>query len=352
MSNEKTFVILTPGFPESEADTTCLPLQQQFVKSLKRQYPALNIIVLSFQYPYHKNLYKWFGIRVIPFGGRNKGGLQKLMLRRKINSVLKELNSQNKLFGLLSFWYNECALVGKKFGDKYGISHYCWILGQDARKENKYPRIIPPRPQELIALSDFVQNEFEKNHGIRPHNMVPPGIDEQLFERPSGKKDIDLLGVGSLIPLKQYDIFLEVVAGVKDQFSQIKGVLVGKGNEKEKLKSLISKQKLENNVTLTGELPYHEVLLTMQKAKVFLHPASYEGFGVVCLEALYSGAHVISFCKPMNTTITNWHIAKDKNEMIALAANILRDQKTESKPVKVFTIDDTTTAIMKQFGER
>jgi len=39
---------------------------------------------------------------------------------------------------LLSFWYGECALVGKKFADKYSIKHYCWMWGQDAKKENKY----------------------------------------------------------------------------------------------------------------------------------------------------------------------------------------------------------------------
>jgi hypothetical protein len=36
MNNErKTFVILSPGFPENEADSTCLPLQQSFIRSLK-----------------------------------------------------------------------------------------------------------------------------------------------------------------------------------------------------------------------------------------------------------------------------------------------------------------------------
>ena len=47
-----TIIILTPGFPASVADSTCLPMQQHFVKTLKQLYPDLNIIVLSFQYPY------------------------------------------------------------------------------------------------------------------------------------------------------------------------------------------------------------------------------------------------------------------------------------------------------------
>src|SRR5689334_17291676 len=209
MSIKKTLVILTPGFPESEADTTCLPMQQQFVRALKKLYPGFEIVVLTFQYPYHKNEYKWFGIRVIPFAGRNKGGLPKVLLRNKINSTLKDLYHKTRIVGLFSFWYNECAFVGKKFADKYDLKHYCWILGQDAREANKYPKLLPPRSDELIALSDFVQHEFKRNHGITPGCVIPPGIDETLFGKTPAQKDIDVLGVGSLIPLKQYDIFLE-----------------------------------------------------------------------------------------------------------------------------------------------
>ncbi len=351
MSNKEILIILSPGFPESEADSTCLPMQQQFVKALKEMYPGLDIVVLTFQYPYHQKEYKWFEVKVIPFGGRNKGGLQKLLLRKKINSTLKKLFRERKVAGVFSFWYNECAFIGKRFADKYGVKHYCWILGQDARKGNRYPKLLPPLSNELVALSDFIQNEFERNHGIKPRFVIPPGIDETLFARIPKEKDIDLLGVGSLIPLKQYDIFLEIAAELKKQMPGIKVLLVGKGPEKEKLQSLIRKSKLDGTVTMTGELPYSEVLKQMQRAKVFLHPSSYEGFGCVCLEALRAGAHVISFCKPMNMQITHWHIVKDKDAAIAKAQKILSNQHTEYNPVKGFSINNTVTAMMKLLGE-
>ncbi|HEY6064265.1 MAG TPA: hypothetical protein VIV35_11685, partial [Chitinophagaceae bacterium] len=110
MNNErKTFIILTPGFPKDEADSTCLPLQQSFIRSLKDLYPQSEIVILSFQHPYHKIKYKWFDMTVIPFSGRNKGGLTRLILRKKINATLNELHQTKKITGLLSFWCNECA---------------------------------------------------------------------------------------------------------------------------------------------------------------------------------------------------------------------------------------------------
>ena len=54
----------------------------------------------------------------------------------------------------------------------------------------------------------------------------------------------------------------------------------------------------------------------MQRTKIFLHTSSYEGFSGACLEALYAGAHVISFCEPMKQKIDHWHIVKDEKEML------------------------------------
>jgi glycosyltransferase involved in cell wall biosynthesis len=352
MSSKQTVIILSPGFPESETDSTCLPMQQQFVRALKKMYPQLEIVVLTFQYPYHQKEYKWFELKVIPFGGRNKGGLQKLLLRKKINSTLKKLYKENNITGLLSFWYNECAFIGKKFADKYGIKHYCWILGQDAKKANKYPKLLPPRPGELVALSDFIQNEFWKNHRIKPQFVIPPGIDETLFDGIPREKDIDILGVGSLIPLKQYEIFLEIVAELKKQIPGVKAFLVGKGPEKQRLQSLVNKFELEKNVRMTGELPYDEVLKLMQRAKILLHPSSYEGFSGVCMEALSAGSQVISFCKPMNSNIPRWHIVKNREEMIKETLGILRNPGERYQSLPCYPMKHCVNKIMDLFEGR
>src|SRR5262249_30133264 len=117
MNKPEAFVILIPGFPKDETDTTCLPFHQQFVRSLKELFPKLEVIVLSFQYPYVEKTYKWFGITVTSFNGRNKGGLHRLIVRKKINAVLVEINEKYLIKGLLSFWLGECALLGKKFAE-------------------------------------------------------------------------------------------------------------------------------------------------------------------------------------------------------------------------------------------
>jgi len=308
-------IICTPGFAKDEADTNCLPMQQNLLRSIQHNYPGLNIIVLAFQYPYLKKTYQWFGITVMSFNGRNKGGIKKLLLRRELDTVLTKLNSSNKIIGILSFWYGECAWAGKKFADRNQLKHFCWLLGQDAKKENNYPKKLRAGAAELIALSEFIQSAFEKNHGLRPAHLIPPGIDKKEFNSTAPEKDIDIIAAGSLIPLKQYDLFITAIAAIKKQFSNIKAVLAGDGPEREKLKALIEDNGLQQNITLTGELPHATVLQWMQRAKIFLHPSSYEGFGVVMIEALYAGCEVISFCKPMWRDIKHWYIVQNAAAM-------------------------------------
>lgn len=325
MNKRPLFIVLIPGFPDTESDKNCLPFQQKFVKLFKESHPELEVVVIAFQYPYTNTAYRWYGIPVYPFGGRNRGGIHRFWLRRKLFSRLETLRREYHISGLLSFWCGECAIVGKKFAVRHQLKHYCWICGQDALKENKYPLRMKADRGELIALSDFLQQEFSSNHQVKPAWVIPPGIDHTDFTTAETKRDIDLLAAGSLIPLKQFEIFIETVAVLKRERPAIRAVLAGEGAEKEKLRDLARLFGLENNLEIKGEVPHPELIGLMKRAKVFLHPSRYEGFGVVCIEALQAGAVVVSFVMPMKEKIPNWYVVKNKAHMADMAAGFLDD---------------------------
>jgi glycosyltransferase involved in cell wall biosynthesis len=345
----KTLVILTPGFPVSETDTTCLPMQQSFVRGLNKYFPELNIVVLSFQYPYYNREYSWYGNMVLSFNGRNRGGPAKLLLRKKIFSCLKQIHRRYSIVGLLSFWCHECAYVGKKFAINHGLKHYCWISGQDARAENGYVRKIKPQPGELIALSDFLQDEFEKNHGIRPAYMIAPGTEADDFPRKKLWRDIDILGAGSLIALKRYDIFLEIVYELKKEMPGLKAVLCGKGPEENNLYRQREKLGLKNNVLFTGELPHEDLLWLMWRSRLLLHPSSYEGFSGVCMEALQCGAHVVSFCRAMKQDTEQWHIVNSAEAMKSTARKILTEAHPPFNSITIHTMENCVRQMMGLF---
>ena len=346
----KVLIILTPGFPADEKDTTCLPMQQQLVLSINRVFPEWTLKILSFQYPYESKAYKWFGNEVVSLGGRNRGNLWRFLLRRKAFAYLRKTHKKEEITGLFSFWFGECALIGKRFADKNQLKHYCWLLGQDARSANPYPRRIFMDGTELIALSDFLQAEYERNHKVKPARVIVPGLmkrDVPMHET----RDIDLLGAGSLIPLKNFDLFIEMVLELKYAFPSLKAVIVGEGPERERLELQIRTKGLQENIKLAGRLSYKKVLEYMRRSKVLLHPSSYEGFSGVCLEALESGAHVISFCKPMNTEIDSWTIVDSKEKMIEKARSMLQNPVSKVNTKPMYHINDTAKNIIDLFNQ-
>lgn len=347
----KAILLLTPGFPESETDSTCLPLQQQLVKALQQQFPQLTLVVLSFQYPYTRRNYNWNGTPVIPFNGRNRGHLYRRWRQRTILQSVTTLKKKYAIAGVLSCWYGECAVLGEKIGRQLQVPHYCWALGQDARATNPFPSTLRLRPSRLLALSDFIQREMEKNHGIKPGRVLYPGIDTTIFSGDKTEKSIDLLGAGSLIPLKQFEIFIAVVEALHSTIPGLRATLIGDGPERERLEALAAKAGLTGTITFTGELAYPAVLRHMQQSRILLHPSSYEGFGMVCQEALFAGASVISFVRPVDKEVPHWHIVADKNEMIAKARTLLSQQPVTTEPVLFRSIEETAREMVSLFFE-
>ena len=347
--NKSTLLVLSPGFPANETDSTCLPAQQSLIRSLNKTFPELRVIILAFEYPHTTQSYHWYGNEVIPFNGRNRGGVVRLFRWIHIWRQLVRLKRKYPVMGILSFWLGQCSLIGNYFGRTHGLKQFTWILGQDARKGNPYIKWIRPDAHSLIAMSDFLASQLSKHYAVRPAYIIPNGIDTTLFASPPANRDIDIIGIGSLIPLKQYEIFIEVVKELKQSITLRKVYLCGEGAERYRLMALIQQYQLEDTITLTGEKTHTEVLQLMQRSKLMLHPSSYEGFSGACLEALYAGAHVISFQQPMEGWIRHWHVVETQEAMIQISKRILGTDDLLFEPVLPYRMEDTAKEIIRLF---
>ncbi len=114
---DKNIVILTPGFPKNEADSTTIPALQLYVKALKEKQPSYNIKVITFQFPFTSKKYSWFGIDIFPLNGRNSR-LKKILVWNKAAQLLKQFHREKKIDVIHSFWLGECAFIGQKIAKK------------------------------------------------------------------------------------------------------------------------------------------------------------------------------------------------------------------------------------------
>jgi glycosyltransferase involved in cell wall biosynthesis len=351
MSNTK-LVILTPGFPKDEADSTCLPFIQQFVLAYSKLYSPQSLVVISFQYPFQSHTYFWNSIAVISIGGKNKGKLYRRITWQKVNEQLKQLKNNHPILGLLSFFHDECALVGSKFAHRNKLKHYSWLQGQDAKKENKYVSKIQAKAESIIANSIFLQAEFYRNHNVKPKYVIDNGVNEAVFPTlNSGKRNIDVFGAGSLIPLKNYRLFIEVIGEIKKQFPFLNTVIAGQGEEFNGLNARIKELGLENTISLLGLKSHSEVLALMNDSKVFLHTSHYEGSGSVLSEALYSGCQVVSTVNSSNINFEEFNLILEKEKIIERISAILSQTTITHERVLFNSLENSAQQLAALFNQ-
>lgn len=338
--------MLSPGFPSSAEDSNCLPFQRCFATAFQQRYPWIEVVVLSFHYPYRIDCYEIEGVKVYSFNGRNKGGLKGYFLRERILKVLKNLHSQTCIIGIISFWYGETALVAESFARKNQLEHLCWIMGQDARLTNKYPGKLNLAANKLIALSEFLQDEFFSNHGVRPKYIVEPGLNYEDFNVKSRERNIDVLLVGSLIPLKQPELFIDIIADLKREGKEIKAWIIGEGVLKRSLLKMVALNGLGHSIIFAGSVSYEQVIELMKQSSVLLHTSEYEGFSGVCMEALAAGCSVVSFCRPLKREIPNWYFVNNISEMKKRLRYLL-EFKSQLPPNRDFPVKETVERVME-----
>jgi glycosyltransferase involved in cell wall biosynthesis len=328
MSNKlRHLLILTPGFPENEADTTCLPYLQQFILSYKKLHPALKITILSLHHPFDKSSYQWHGMNVDCMMGKNKAGVNRLMTIYRAYKKGLTIHKQERIDAVLSIWVTDAALAAKHIARKIGAPFFAWAWGQEVKPGNKYMKLVNPDEQQLAVMSDYQNEILYRSYGKRAKYVIPNGIIEEAFpELNIAERKIDVLAVGSLIPLKQYHLFIELVRWLRENGRpNIKAVLAGDGVLKNELIALQHQYQLENNLEITGAVAHQHIFELMNNAKVFVHPSNYEGHSTVMLEALYSGCKVVSFMPMSSTGIDNFTQCADIDEMKRVAIKLLAD---------------------------
>lgn len=104
------------------------------------------------------------------------------------------------------------------------------------------------------------------------------------------QKDNTILYIGDINPNKNISSLLKAVAILKNE----KLVLVGKAlAESKDIKNEIESLGMTERVTLTGFIDEQEKVNLLNKAKVYVQPSVYEGFGLPVLEAMSCGTPVI-----------------------------------------------------------
>jgi len=112
-----------------------------------------------------------------------------------------------------------------------------------------------------------------------------------------------ILSVGRLTSWKGFDGLIEIMPDLLKQNPNFKLVIVGEGEEREHLKSLVSKFNLEKFVFLKGKVNHQFLPFYFKSADIFVLNTFHEGFPHVVLEAMENEVAVITTKRGGNVEI-------------------------------------------------
>lgn len=104
-----------------------------------------------------------------------------------------------------------------------------------------------------------------------------------------------LLAVGSVIPRKAYGVLIAALAGVRDLnwTLTVIGSLDLDPGESARVRASIAEHGLSDRITLRGAVSRADLDAAYLASDLFVHPALYEGYGMVLAEALRRGLPLV-----------------------------------------------------------
>ncbi|MEU3948783.1 glycosyltransferase family 4 protein [Streptomyces sp. NPDC029526] len=120
---------------------------------------------------------------------------------------------------------------------------------------------------------------------------LPNSVPDPVLPPADGTAKV-VVAAGRLVPVKRYDLLIEAFARVAAEFPDWQLRIYGKGEEQDRLRSLIERRGLWNNVFLMGAVSAMEA--EWVKGSIGAAAADFESFGMTLVEAMRCGLPVVS----------------------------------------------------------
>jgi len=197
--------------------------------------------------------------------------------------------------------------VAMLLNSELGLPYVVSVHGQDAFSSefaggrvaewcSKISRRVYRASKRVICISEIVREKVLQGMGSGCRtSVVYNGVDPELFSPAdaSGAPGLNILSVGNLLPTKGHDVLIRALAAIATEFPGVTLDVIGDGPEMPRLQQLVRELGIRDRVRFLGRQSRRRVAEAMRRCTVFALPSSYEGLGVVYLEAMSSGKPVV-----------------------------------------------------------
>lgn len=189
-----------------------------------------------------------------------------------------------------------------------GIPYIVFVHGmeifscQRTKNQKQLMREVLSNANKVITNSRYTRDLVTTTFDIQRHSIevIHPGVDWKRF---SNEPDLSrfrrnlrlgnrkvILTVANLVERKGQDMVIQALPTVVKEYSDLKYIIVGEGEDRPKLEQSIKELQLEKNVCLTGAVPDEDLPAYYYLADIFVMPGRQagvhvEGFGIAYAEA-------------------------------------------------------------------
>ena len=253
--------------------------------------------------------------------------LKKALMKKEIKNLKCDFVFSTRL---------EYADLLSKYSSKGIITITEEHLHDDSEKYVKKVKNSLRNVDYLITIGKGSTENYSKwlSENKRIKIVEIPNILERVPEENAKLDNNNIVSVGRLHPVKDFETLIKVFDIVQKEIKDAKLTIVGGGDEYEKLNNLVENLNLKDKVKITGMVNKEEVEKNLLNSSLYVMTSLTECFPMVLLEASSVGLPLISFDVPVGPKaiikegyngylIENRDIEKMANKII----EVLRDRE-------------------------
>lgn len=180
----------------------------------------------------------------------------------------------------------------------------------------------------IVAQSEQQRTLLRQNYGLKSEVL------DMAVEMPSGPqptKDIDVLWVSNLRPVKRPEVVLDLARRLPNvKFVLAGGALPGADDY---FRTVMQAASDVPNLTCPGAVPYSDVGALFSRARVFLNTSEIEGFPNTFLQAWIRGVPVVTFFDP-DSLVKRCQLGRtavDLDDMVKSIQTLLEDTQERAR---------------------
>jgi glycosyltransferase involved in cell wall biosynthesis len=163
-------------------------------------------------------------------------------------------------------------------------------------KTPEWKKLLAQKADKIIAISKNTKKDILKLYNVDENKIeviyLGNSLKNDAFSTPNIKlPDNFILFVGDRIGYKNFDFFIRSIAPLLRNDASLYVVCSGGGKFSEKESNLIKELNIKNSV-LQYSVDDRILSYFYQKARVFVFPSLYEGFGIPVLESFSCGCPI------------------------------------------------------------